>query len=139
MNTLNRSAVILTCLLGLLFLDGCVERRLLLRSDPVGARVILNGEPVGITPVNVPFLTYGTFDVIMSAPGHHRLHEAVPVKPPWWETIPLDLLVENVLPFVVKDEREIMLSLKPFDANSDAGIDAREKALRERLEIGEGS
>ena len=139
MSKLGRAVLLLGCGLAMLFLDGCVERRLLLRSDPPGANVSVNGKLVGITPVSMPFLTYGEFDIIMSAPGRSRLQEAVAVAPPWWETIPLDLLVENVWPFVVTDEREITLTLKPLELGNDAGVDEREKVLRERLEAGEGN
>jgi hypothetical protein len=85
------------------------------------------------------FLTYGKFEVVMSAPGRGRLQEAVEVDPPWWETIPLDFLLENVCPFIITDEREVSLTLKPLDIGVDAGVDAREKVLRERLEAGEGN
>ena len=138
MNQAVRGTNLVACALVVLLVNGCVERRLLLRSDPPGAMVSVNGTPAGLTPTDVPFMTYGHFEIIMSAPGHHRLCKTVPVTPPWWETMPLDLLVENVWPFVVADARIINLTLRPFDAADEAGANEREAELRRRVEAGEG-
>ena len=46
-----------------LCLAGCVERLISVRSDPPGAAVLLDGDPVGVTPVEVPYTWYGTRDV----------------------------------------------------------------------------
>lgn len=120
-------------------LGGCVERRLFLRSEPAGASTIVNGKYAGMTPTKVPFITYGEYEIIMSAPGHRRLRETVAVDPPWWEWIPLDFFVENVWPFTVTDEHEITLELTPLADSDYAGVDRREKALRKRMEADEGN
>ncbi len=118
-------------------LPGCVERSLMLRSDPPGARVVLNGDFVGVTPTKVPFDTYGVFDVAMSAPHCARLRTEVPVSPPWWETIPLDFLVENLWPFTVHDDHDVLLTLKPLGSAEDAALEQRELELRARAQSGE--
>ncbi len=119
-----------------LFFAGCVERTLIIRSDPVGAEVIVNGEPSGLTPVRIPFHTYGTFEVIASHPGHHRLREAVPVKPPWYETMPLDFFVENLWPFTVRDDHAVTLTLRPLSLLDETALEERERRLREQVEQG---
>ena len=40
--------------------SGCVYRRLIVRSDPPGARVLIDGQEVGYTPTGIPFTYYGT-------------------------------------------------------------------------------
>ena len=117
----------------LLLLGGCVERTLIIRSDPPGANLIVNGDPRGVAPVEIPFETYGVFEVVASLPRHQRLHTAVPVKAPWYEQIPIDFFAENIWPFTVKDRHEVTLSLKPTLPADDTGIDRREEQLRERM------
>jgi hypothetical protein len=115
-----------------------VERRLFIRSDPPGATVVVNGEPAGATPTRVDFMTYGTFELILAAPGHHRLRRTVEVEPPWWETLPLDLFVETLWPATVIDEHALAFALEPFGEAGEPAIDQREADLRARLERGEG-
>jgi len=128
---------VLFCLATLILLSGCVERSLYLRSDPPGANVTVNGKDVGMTPLRMPFTTYGDYEIVMSAPDHQRLQEVVSVEAPWWETIVLDFFVENVWPWTVTDEHDISLKLQPLAALGESGVDRREKELRDRLRAGE--
>ena len=121
----------------LIFLTACVERKLLIRSEPPGARVVLNGDDIGTAPVEVPFNTYGTFDIVASHPKGRRLHTTAPVRPPWYEQIPLDLFFEAVWPFTLHDEHDIALTLEPIGAADEAAIGSREDILRERMERGQ--
>ena len=82
----------------LALLTGCVERTLILRSDPPGATVVVNGDEVGVAPAKLHFETYGTFEVVMSAPHYRRLRALVPVQPPWYEKIPFDFFSETLWP-----------------------------------------
>jgi hypothetical protein len=50
--------------------SGCVERKILIQSDPPGALVRMDGRPLGKTPVEVDFTWYGTHEVIVDLPGH---------------------------------------------------------------------
>jgi hypothetical protein len=60
--------VCLTVLAGsLLACAGCVERKLTIASDPPGALTYINDTEVGRTPVTVPFLWYGDYDVRLRA------------------------------------------------------------------------
>ena len=117
----------------LCLLAGCVERKLLLRSDPPGARVLLNGVAVGVTPVDVPFQTYGVFEVVASAPQRARLRTTADIRPPWWETIPLDFFVENLWPWTVRDYQTVMLPLVPISGDEE-DVTQREGELRRRME-----
>ena len=117
-------------------LCGCVERKILLRSDPPGARVLLNGVEVGATPVDVPFQTYGVFEMVASVPHRARLRTMAPITPPWWETIPLDFFVEDLWPGTVHDDHTVTLTFAELSSD-EAGVTQREKKLRRRMEAGE--
>jgi len=127
--------VLLSVLAGLALLTGCVERTLILRSDPPGATVVVNGDELGVAPAKVEFETYGTYDVVMSAPRYCRLHALVPVKPPWYENIPFDFFCEVVWPGKMLDEHLVTLKLEPLSEGEavGAGLDDRERQLQERV------
>ena len=134
MKSATSKMVVLCVTAASLIAGGCVERSLLIRSDPAGAEVVVNGELVGVAPVEMHFETYGVFDVVLSLPRHQRLRTTVPVKPPWYEQIPIDFFAENIWPFTVRDRHEVTLSLKPAVQADDAGVGWREEALRKRME-----
>jgi hypothetical protein len=127
--------ILLSVLAGLAILTGCVERTLLLRSDPPGATVVVNGDEAGVAPAKLHFDTYGTFEVVMSAPHYHRLRELAPVQPPWYERIPIDFFSETLWPFTIQDEHLVTLKLEPLSEEKGAGtdLDERERQLQERV------
>src|SRR3990172_12037515 len=47
--------------LAMILLAGCVERRLTINTDPQGAKVVLNDQEIGTSPVTVPFHWYGDY------------------------------------------------------------------------------
>jgi len=75
---------------------GCVERLIMITSEPSGALVYLNDDEVGRTPLTVPFTFYGTYDVRLEANGYDPLWTKKKATAPWWETPPVDLLAEAV-------------------------------------------
>jgi hypothetical protein len=75
---------------------GCVERRLVITSDPAGALVYLNDQEVGRTPLEVPFTWYGTYDVRLEREGYTTLQTEREAERPWWETPGPDLLAEAI-------------------------------------------
>jgi hypothetical protein len=50
-------------------------------SDPPGADVRVDGDPVGITPVEIQLPAYITYKVELSAPGSALWHKRVMVRP----------------------------------------------------------
>lgn len=75
---------------------GCVERRLLITSEPTGALVYLNDQEVGRTPLEVPFTWYGTYDVRLEAKGYRTLETQQLAEQPWWELPGPDLIAEAI-------------------------------------------
>ena len=94
---------------------GCVERRLLIRADPIGAEVVVDGAVVGCSgrfgPIEVPFEHYGIRRVVVRAPGHVPEARLVTLDPPWWQLFPIDLVTDVLVPWTIEDEREVALAL----------------------------
>jgi len=99
----------------LLVAPGCVERKLFIRTDPPGAQVALNREdPVtAATPLEVEFDHYGDFHVRVTKDGHLPLEVVEPVTAPWWAWPPFDLVTDLLLPFTIRDHRELDYTLRP--------------------------
>ena len=92
---MTRTAPLLLTVLCLLCV-GCVQRTISITSEPAGALVYLNDDEVGRTPVTVPFVFYGVYDVRLEAEGYKPLWTKQKAKAPWWETPGSDLIAEAV-------------------------------------------
>ncbi|MBI2922708.1 MAG: PEGA domain-containing protein [Planctomycetes bacterium] len=104
----------LPALLGLILLAGCVERELRIESDPTGAEVYLDGERVGTTPYAAPFTFYGTRQITLRLDGRAVAQEVYPIRPPWFQIIPLDLFFELIWPGTLRDDRLVKIPLQPL-------------------------
>ena len=110
-------------------LPGCVRRTISISSDPPGALVWLNDREIGRTPVEIEFLYYGTYDVRLSRDGYEPLHAPAEAKPPWWDTIPLDLISE-VVPGEQVSRIEWHFDLQPLQNDPDELLE-RARQMRE--------
>jgi hypothetical protein len=97
--------------LATLAVSGCIERALLIESEPPGAEVVLNGLPAGSTPVRVPFLHYGLYEVELRKEGFEALSVEEPVPAPWWARFPAGLFTEFLWPGRIRDERKLYYEL----------------------------
>lgn len=94
-------------------LVGCgAERTIRITSEPSGALVHLNDDEVGRTPVEVPFLFFGTYDVRLSKEGYRSLWTMAETSPPIWEFPGPDLAAEFV---GARTEVEWHFELEPLD------------------------
>ncbi len=94
-----------TGLLAITLLAGCVERRFVIESDPPGALVLMNGQPIGATPVDGHFLYYGKYQFTLIKDGYETLQVEEKFRPPWYEYVPIDFLAENLYPGNIEDVR----------------------------------
>ncbi len=110
----------------LTLLAACTPTRTLtVRSNPSGAAVRVDGSAVGTTPVVIPFEHHGTRRVTLYLEGYLVWSEAVPIEAPWWAGFPLDLVTENLVPWRLRDEHELVVPLTPAaDRPGVEGIDA---------------
>ena len=94
-------------------LTGCVRRRMMIRSNPPGAMVYVDNQPIGTTPCATDFIYYGTREVRLVKPGYETLTVNQPIPAPWYELPPLDFISENVFPHKIQDYRTVSYNLVP--------------------------
>jgi hypothetical protein len=97
----------------LVVLPGCVRRRLLVRSNPPGAMVYVDNQPIGTTPCATSFIYYGTREIRLVKPGYETLTVNQPIPAPWYEIPPLDYASENIVPGDIQDYRTLTYNLAP--------------------------
>ena len=91
----------LTASLGLV---GCVERLLMITSDPTGARITVNGKDLGQTPVTIPFVHNQRFEYRIEKDGYRSVAGEVTTQSTW-DSIPgPDFVAENVYPGHIRRE-----------------------------------
>jgi hypothetical protein len=106
-------------LIGCIFMTaGCVQRKLTVKSDPPGAQVYFDDKYIGETPVDFDFEWYWQHKVELKKEGYETVSNFEEIKAPVYMWIPFDLAVE-LLPFTVRDERELTYTLKPYVASDD--------------------
>ena len=104
--------IIFCSILSLLTL-GCLERKLLIRSDPPGAKVYLDGKFIGQTPTETSFYFYGTREVTLHKEGYEIYREKRKIEIPFYQIFPLDFVSEFLIPFTIKDHHRLQYPLKP--------------------------
>lgn len=77
-------------------LTGCVERRIRVTSTPSGARVWINDQQVGTTPVETRFTFYGGYDVRVELKGYESINELRQAKAPFYEYPGPDLIAAAI-------------------------------------------
>lgn len=94
-----RAPPLVAALLAAALLAGCSTRRtLVLESAPGGATVWVNGVKRGATPVTVPFVHPGTWNVRMEKPGFASLAQDVGVASGFADLPVVDLPFELLVP-----------------------------------------
>jgi hypothetical protein len=110
--------------------SGCVQRRMTIRSDPPGALVYVDDYQVGTTPVSHDFVYYGTRKIRLVKDGYETLTVRQPFPVPWYEYFPLDFVSENLVPWEIRDERVVDLSMAPAATTPPEVVVARAEQAR---------
>jgi hypothetical protein len=106
------------------------------RTNPSGAMVYVDKQPVGLTPVSTGFTYYGTRSIEVVKDGYRTEKFLRKVHAPWYQIPPLDFVSDTLWPFESRDERIIDIQMTPeFDVPSDALIASGEQL---RLQAGQG-
>jgi hypothetical protein len=100
-------------LAGLGSLNGCVERRYTIRTNPPGALVIANDEEIGASPVSRSFTYYGDRKIRLMLDGYETQTVIQPIAAPWWDNYLTEFFTENLVPYTLRDEREFTYQLVP--------------------------
>jgi hypothetical protein len=114
---------------------GCVERRYTVRTDPPGAQVIVNGESLGPAPASHNFYYYGDREITLVLDGHETRTVIQPINAPWYDNYLTEFFTENLVPWVIRDEREFTYKLEPALMPSQEEVQARAEALRSEAQV----
>ena len=111
---------------------GCVRRTMTIRTEPEGARVALNDEEVGTSPVTVDFTWYGDYEVICRKDGYQTLQTHRRINAPWYQIPMIDFFTEVLLPMTIQDHQEMSFTLEPAKEVDRKDLIDKAKALRDR-------
>lgn len=109
---------------------GCVERRYTVRSDPPGAQVIVNGESLGPAPASHNYYYYGDREITLVLDGYETKTLIQPMNAPWWDNYLTEFFSENLVPWVIRDEREFAYKLEPVRTPTQEEVQTRADGLR---------
>jgi hypothetical protein len=111
---------------------GCVERRFVVETDPPTALVLRDGKPIGASPADSYFDYYGKYHLTIIKEGFETLQVDQAVPAPWYEFPGLDFIVENVIPFKIRDVRRFNYRLQPVQPVPSNEVLDRAQELRSR-------
>lgn len=135
---MNRAAATAGALAALAALTGCLERRIVVTTNPPGARVWLNDVDIGVTPTDAEFTYHGTFDVRIERDGYEPIHAGKKAYAPVWEWPGIDLAAE-LAPWTFRKNHNWHFDLEPTLEEVtepdilEAGILSRATNLRQQL------
>jgi hypothetical protein len=126
----GRLSVTVVALVAMFGLSGCVERRYTIRTDPPGALVIANGEPIGTTPVSKSFTFYGDRSFRIIKEGYETKDVVEKFRAPWYDNYLTEFFTENLNPYTFRDEVEFNYKLDPARAADPNDVLNRAEAVR---------
>jgi hypothetical protein len=118
--------------LGIAALSGCVERRFVIETDPPGALVLMNGQPLGTTPVDGSFVYYGNYTFTLIKDGYETQHVNQRISSPWYEWPGIDFASENLYPGKLEDVRRFHYTLAPASQVNPQQLLQQAESLRNR-------
>jgi hypothetical protein len=127
-----------------LALTGCVERKIVIGSNPPGALVTLNDVEVGRTPVKVPFTWYGDYDIRLRYEQNvgtperpvikrYYLHTHKKTNTPWFDWLGVDLFTE-LAPAEFKDEQVWAFDIPEVVEPTDEELIQRARDMQQQLQ-----
>ncbi len=116
---------------------GCVEREMSITSDPPGAMVLISDVEVGRTPVKIPFIWYGDYDIILRRDGYQTLKTHANIIMPIYEIPPFDLL-SAIAPWTYHDRRYLHFEMQAFVKASANELIERAEQMELRMAEGIG-
>lgn len=135
----TRLGIAKTCCLLLTLLcatSGCVQRRLLVRTNPPGATVYVDNVEIGKSPTAVNYTYYGTRQIRIEREGYETIDEFVRMRPPFYEIPPLDFVSETMVPVTIVDGRTLDYTLRPETLVPREQLFDRANGLRGAAQMG---
>ena len=129
----KNAAVIVVPTAILLVVAGCVERELTITTEPAGALVELNDEPIGAAPVTVSFNWYGDYNVRITRDGYETLATNRELRAPLHDYFPFDFFVQILYPGRITDSYHWSFTLEPKRQISREQLIQDARQLRDAL------
>jgi hypothetical protein len=103
-----------------------------IRTNPPGAMVYIDDNPIGLTPISTNHVYYGTRRIRLVKDGYQTETIYQPVSPPWYEIPPLDFFAENFVPGEIRDHHVFDYQLTPqMLVPTDQVLDRAEQLRRQ--------
>ena len=117
-------------------LTGCVQRRFIVRSQPEGAFVTIDNQPIGYTPLSVPFTYYATREIQLEKDGYKTIKVRERIRPPWYQKFPVSFFADNFAGREIRDERLLEFEMEPRTQVEENLLLERANDLRTNIERG---
>ena len=101
---------------------------MVIRSEPPGADLFIDGERVGVTPHVQKYVWYGTREVTVVMRGYRSERQMVALNAPWWQIFPFDLVTDVLLPVTLTDKLDVLVTLRKEKDESGALDETLERA-----------
>ena len=129
---MKRALLLLSAVLAL---GACVERKMIIKSEPGEADLWVNRAEAPVqTTHEQEFVQHGVFAIRLEKEGYFPLEERARVTTPWYSWPILDLVTDLLLPFTIKDHHEFTYRLTPVP-EPKPWDEAREEVIRNREEV----
>jgi hypothetical protein len=136
-STLKLNCFLLAIVIVVTISSGCMQRRMIVRSAPEGAFVTVDGQPIGSTPISIPYTYAGTRDIKLERDGFKTIQVQQRLDPKWYQRFPLSLVSENFAGREIRDERVLDFVLEPKPQIQEDRL--LERANDMRLNINRGT
>jgi hypothetical protein len=131
---LRRHLVLWSMATSCLYAAGCVERQLVIKTEPTDALVKVDGSEIGRSPATMKFTFYGLRRITVQKEGYEPLTAIEKVYPPWYQIIPLDLVGEVLYPGTIVDRREFTYTLQEAAPDDPRLLVERANEFRSELQ-----
>ncbi len=136
-NTSTPIRFYLLCLtVSLCVTTGCVRRKLTVRTNPPGAMVYVDRQPLGASPASTQFTYWGSRHIEVVGDGYRTEKVIRTFYPPWYQIPPFDFVAETLWPWEIKAYREVDITMVPEPNVANEELIARADDLRTQAAAG---
>lgn len=132
-NRLTALAILLLCVVAS---SGCSSRRVVVRTQPEGAFVTIDGYPVGYSPVATSYTYGGNRDFLIEKDGYESVRQKVDLSDPWYLRPPISFFTENFSPVEIRHQPVLDFQLQPKSRINGEVLLQRANTLRDNVQRG---
>jgi hypothetical protein len=136
MQLCSRCSKWIVCLLLVVTCGGCVRRRLTVRTNPPGALVYVDRQLIGPSPASTSFVYWGTRHIEVVGDGYRTEKVLRTFHPPWYQIPPFDFITETLVPWEIRAQRVVDITMVPESAVPPEELIARADELRTQAAAG---